>query len=397
MIIGSTIVLARREIRRHLMHSFLTTLGIVIGVAAVITMVTLGNGVTASVQQSISSLGANVFLVFSVRDGINRPRPFKDSDVTATIAQITGVKNTAGVTNASATAFHNGQNWSTSVTGASNDFLRAQSFEIEEGRMFTSAEEESGKSVCLIGPKVRDAIFVPGSNILGEEMRLGNVSCPVIGVTKERGQGAGGQDQDNIVILPLKTVQRRFTGSDDIQYFVVQYDPAYNSADMKASLIAMMRQRRYVQEGQPNDFNVIDTAQVNETLGSALGALTGLVATIAAISLLVGGVGIMNIMLVSVTERTREIGIRMAVGALARGSDAVPDRGGGAVLFRRTVGDCARSGGFNWPRKTGFCAVHLQLWGQRAELRGLCNHWHHLRLFPCAARGKARSNRGAAA
>ena len=149
-------------------------------------------------------------------------------------------------------------------------------------------------------------------------MRLDSVSCTVIGVLEERGQGGGGQDQDNLVMMPLKTVQRRFIGNTDIQSFVVKYDSSYASSGIQDSLVDLLRERRLLQDGQDNDFNVIDTAQVNDALGAATGALTAMVAVIAAISLLVGGIGIMNIMLVSVTERTREIGIRLAIGALAR-------------------------------------------------------------------------------
>ena len=316
---GATLLLAFREIRRHLLRSFLTTLGIIIGVAAVITMVTLGKGVTASVQDQISSLGSNVFIVFPTKGDRDAPRPFKQQDVDAVARQIGGVREAAGSVSTNVTAIHNGQDWATTVQGVDNDFLRAQSIDVTEGRMFTNEEMASGKDVCLIGAKVLGAIFVEGTSPLGEEMRVNQVSCTVVGVLKERGEGGGpNQDQDNTVMMPLKTVQRRFTGSNDLHYFVVKYDAAYSSASIQDSLIALLRERRLLQEGANNDFNIIDTAQVNEAVGSATGALTAMVAVIAGISLLVGGIGIMNIMLVSVTERTREIGIRLAIGALSR-------------------------------------------------------------------------------
>ncbi|WP_209349609.1 ABC transporter permease [Pontixanthobacter sp. CEM42] len=315
---GATLLLSLREIRRHLLRSFLTTLGIIIGVAAVITMVTLGKGVTASVQDQISSLGSNVYIIFPIRNERGNPRPFDQADVDAVANQIAGVEVAAGNVSTSATAFHNGQNWASQVEGVNSEFLKAQSIELTEGRPFTSAEESAGQNVCLIGPKVVEAIFVPGTSPLGEEMRLDSVSCTVVGVLEERGQGGGGSDEDNTVMMPLKTVQRRFTGSDDIQFFVVKYDASYSSSGIQTSLIDLLRERRLLQEGQDNDFNIIDTAQVNQALGAATGALTAMVAVIAGISLLVGGIGIMNIMLVSVTERTREIGIRLAIGALAK-------------------------------------------------------------------------------
>ncbi|NBB25097.1 FtsX-like permease family protein [Porphyrobacter sp. SLTP] len=316
--LGSTLLLALREIRRHILRSILTTLGIIIGVAAVVTMVTLGNGVTASVQEEISSLGASNFIVFPVRTDRGTIRPFDEADVKAVEQQIAGVTIAAGTVAANATAFYNGQDWDTRVVGSNNDFLEAQSITVEEGRPFSKDEEEAGKNVCLLGLKVREAIFVPGTSPIGARMRLGGVSCQVIGVMEERGQGGNGADDDDAVYLPLKNVQRRFRGNDNLDYFVLKYDPSYAPSVIQDSLVDLLRERRLLQGEQPNDFNVIDTAQVNQALGAATGALTAMVAVIASISLLVGGIGIMNIMLVSVTERTREIGIRLAIGALAR-------------------------------------------------------------------------------
>lgn len=316
--LGATFLLALREIRRHLMRSILTTLGIIIGVAAVVTMVTLGNGVTASVQEEISSLGASNFIVFPVRTDRGAIRRFELDDVQAVEQQIAGVEVAAGNVGASATAFYNGQDWDTRVTGANRDFLNAQSIEVVEGRPFTESEETAGQNVCLLGPKVREAIFLPDVSPVGEEMRLGDVPCTVIGVLEERGQGGGGADDDDTVMMPLKTVQRRFRGDDSLDYFVLRYDTAYSATVIQDSLVDLLRERRLLQGDEPNDFNVIDTAQVNDALGAVTGALTAMVAVIASISLLVGGIGIMNIMLVSVTERTREIGIRLAIGALAR-------------------------------------------------------------------------------
>jgi putative ABC transport system permease protein len=316
--LGTTILLSLREIRRHILRSVLTTLGIIIGVAAVVTMVTVGNGVTAQVQDEISSLGASNFIVFPVRTGRGTVRPFDEADVLAVKQQIAGVTIAAGNVAASATAFYNGQDWDTRVVGSNNAFLDAQAIKVLEGRRFTTEEETAGKSVCLLGPKVREAIFVPGTSPIGARMRLDDVSCTVIGVMEERGQGGNGADDDDAVYLPLKTVQRRFRGNDKLDYFVLKYDAGYAPSAIQDALVELLRERRLLQAAEPNDFNVIDTAQVNQALGAATGALTAMVAVIASISLLVGGIGIMNIMLVSVTERTREIGIRLAIGALAR-------------------------------------------------------------------------------
>ena len=316
--IGATMLLALREIRRHLLRSFLTTLGIIIGVAAVITMVTLGRGLTADVQEDIAGLGSNVFIVFPDSPDDRQPPPFDESDIRAVEMQIPGVEMAAGSSQSNAVAFHNGQDWSTTVQGAGQQFFSAQSIEVVEGRGFNSEEEVRGESVCVLGPKVVEKIFVEGE-VLGEQMRVGNVSCQVIGVIDERSNAVGGgNDADDVVFMPLKTVQRRFTGSSDVQFFVVKYDPGYSSTSIQQQLIDLLRERRVIQDGENNDFNIVDTAQINDTVNQVTGVMTAVVTVIAAISLLVGGIGIMNIMLVSVTERTREIGIRLAIGALAR-------------------------------------------------------------------------------
>ncbi len=318
--IGATMLLALREIRRHLLRSFLTTLGIIIGVAAVITMVTLGRGLTADVQEEISGLGSDVFIVFPQRADPNVPAPpFDDADIRAVENQIAGVEGTAGSVNANATAFHNGQDWTTSVQGADSEFFTAQSIDVVQGRGFNEQEEARGESVCILGPKIAEEIF-QADQILGEQMRVGNVSCRVIGVIDERSNSVGGgNDADDVVFMPLKTVQRRFIGdADNVQFFVVKYDPAYQTTVIQQQLIDLLRERRVIQDGEDNNFNIVDTAEINDTVNTITGTMTAVVTMIAAISLLVGGIGIMNIMLVSVTERTREIGIRLAIGALAR-------------------------------------------------------------------------------
>ncbi len=315
---GTTLLLSFREIRRHLLRSFLTTLGIIIGVAAVITMVSLGRSVTVDIEEQISSLGSNVFFIFPMEGDRGQFRAFDDRDVVAVREQIAGVKSVAGQVEANVVAIHNGQDWESKVEGVNNDFLDARGIDLDEGRRFTDAEMEAGANVCIIGPTVVDEIFLPGTSPLGERMRLDAVSCQVIGVFATRGSVGGGGDDDNSVLMPLTNVQRRFTGENNIGYMSVSYDSAYDSAAMTAALVNLLRERRVLLDGQPNDFDIVDTAAINETVQSTVGTLTVMVAAIAGISLVVGGVGIMNIMLVSVTERTREIGIRLAIGALAR-------------------------------------------------------------------------------
>ena len=315
---GATLLLALREIRRHLLRSFLTTVGIIIGIAGVVTMVTLGKGVTASVEDQINSLGTNAFFIFPAQVDNRPPQPMKMDDVRAVREQIAGVTAVAAQVERPVTAFHNGQNWNATVEGVGNDYLDARSVEIDQGRRFTEAEEQAGANVCIIGPTIFDEIFVAGSNPIGEEMRVNNVSCRVIGLFKSRSVGGSNQDLDNNILMPMKNVQRRFIGNDDIGYITISYDPAYDSAAMQTALVDLMRERRLVPEGEDPDFELVDTAQANEAVATTIGLMTAMVAAIAGIALVVGGIGIMNIMLVSVTERTREIGIRLAIGALAR-------------------------------------------------------------------------------
>jgi putative ABC transport system permease protein len=281
-------------------------------------MVTLGNGVTASVEEQINSLGTNAFFVFPVQANGQPPKPMKEDDVGAIREQIAGVKMAAGQVERSITAFHNGQNWAAGVEGVGNNYILARGIEIEEGRQFTESEEQSGANVCIIGPTIVEEIFVSGVSPLGEEMRVNNVACRVIGVFASRSSGGSNQDLDNNILMPMKNIQRRFIGNDDIGYIVVSYDSAYDSASMQNSIVSLMRERRQVGENEDPDFDIVDTAEINETVASTIGLMTAMVAAIAGIALVVGGIGIMNIMLVSVTERTREIGIRLAIGALAR-------------------------------------------------------------------------------
>jgi putative ABC transport system permease protein len=318
--LGTTFVLAIRSIFRHKLRSFLTTLGIIIGVAAVVAMVTLGKATTAAAQAQVASLGTNILQIrpgqgFGRGGGGPRPPDFEQEDVDAVARQVAGVNAVAPQAQSTGTAIYQGANWSTTINGTTSDYFTVQPWPLASGRVFTRQEEQAGKGVCIIGNTVRTNLF-RGGEAVGERIRLNGISCDVIGVLSTRGQGGFG-DQDDVVIMPIKQVQRRFTGNRDIRLMLVGVDPSYDGAQVQESIKQVLRERRNITGGKEDDFNIFDTAQISQTLTGITTLLTQIVTAVAAISLVVGGIGIMNIMLVSVTERTREIGIRLAIGAVA--------------------------------------------------------------------------------
>ena len=324
--IWNTLLLALREIRRNLLRSFLTILGIVIGVAAVVTMVTVGNGATRAVQSQISSLGSNLLQIrpgqrLGPGMGSSGAPAFSIADLEAIATQIGGVAAAAPEVRGAVTVIAEGRNWSTTVTGTTNDYFQTNNWKLAAGRAFADDELASGRAVCIIGATVKRELFGATTGVeavLGSQVRIKTFSCEVVGVLISKGQAAMGMDQDDTLLLPLKTAQRRVTGRTTINTLLVSLRDDADSASVKRDLNRLLRERRKLSENDDDNFNVLDTQQIAETLSGTTQLMTSLLGAVAAVSLLVGGIGIMNIMLVSVTERTREIGIRLAIGALER-------------------------------------------------------------------------------
>ena len=316
----NTLLLALRSIRRNLMRSFLTILGIVIGVSAVITMVTLGNGATLAIQNQISGLGTNLLQVRPgqrMGPGSGGAPAFKETDAEAIATQIGGITAVAPEARTGATVVAQGRNWTSSIIGSTNAWLVTGNWNLADGRDFSDDEQRAGAAVCVIGETVRRELFgtLPA---LGEALRVKKMSCTVIGVLASKGQGAFGNDQDDTVLMPIKTLQRRVTGNTRVNTVLVSMADGSDANRVKASMTQLLRERRKLATADEDNFNVLDTKQLADTLSGTTRVLTTLLGAVAAVSLLVGGIGIMNIMLVSVTERTREIGLRLAIGALER-------------------------------------------------------------------------------
>ncbi|HIU37953.1 MAG TPA: ABC transporter permease [Candidatus Aphodousia faecigallinarum] len=318
---GNAFILALRQIWRNPMRSLLTVLGIVIGVAAVITMVTVGNGATQAVREQIESLGSNQLMIRPGQrmgpGGAAGAPSFKLEDIDAIANQIAGVKAVAPQRQQSMTVVAQGRNWSTQVIGSSNQYFILDNRQVRQGRYFEPQEEQSGAAVCIIGTTIEKEIF-GSSNAVGQMLRTGQFSCRVVGVLESKGQAAIGGDQDDLVVMPIQTFQRRVSGNTRVSAILVSVDSQIDRAMVTESIRLLMRERRSLSDADDDNFMILDTEEIARRVSSTTEIMTMLLGAVAAVSLVVGGIGIMNIMLVSVTERTREIGVRLAIGALER-------------------------------------------------------------------------------
>ena len=312
------LLMAGQAITRNKMRSFLTTLGIIIGVASVVAMVHLGQSATRSVTDSIASIGSNLLFVMpgTAQRGPGGIRTsaelFDMADVEAIRNDVSAIQVAPSVST-NATVVYGNANDTVSVQGTDNNYFTVRNHQVASGRVFEDAELRAGSAVCIIGQTLIDELYL-SEDPLGSSLRVGRTACRVIGILEEKGESMG-QDRDKTILMPIKAVQRRLVGNLDVQAIFVSALVDGTTRRVQVDIENLLRQRRHIKAGDEDDFYVRDTRDIAEALEQTTNTLTILLGAIAAVSLLVGGIGIMNIMLVSVTERTREIGIRLAIGA----------------------------------------------------------------------------------
>lgn len=321
--IFNAFVLALRQIRRNFLRAFLTMLGVIIGVGAVVTMISLGNGVTKQTSDTFTSLGRNIILVFPARamnlGGSNLRRNFTAQEVKELNERMRGyVAAIAPISQSSTLLQFQSQNTTTQVQGVDKHFFEVTQWDSAQGRVFEDNEYKVGSNVCVIGESVRKNLFRE-KNPLGTKIRLSNIVCECVGVLESKGQGGMGNDQDDVLLLPMKTFSRSISGNTTMNNYsriMIRTQDNQDSLEVNLALQNALRKIRNVKPGERNSFEIMDTKQIAQAFTSNIQVLTMFLGLVAGVSLLVGGIGIMNIMLVSVTERTKEIGTRMAIGAL---------------------------------------------------------------------------------
>jgi putative ABC transport system permease protein len=326
MRIGSTVTVSLRALRRNAMRSILTALGIIIGVGAVIAMVSIGNGAKSTVEAQIASLGQNVLLIFSgsfnqggARSGAFGAGTLSPDDAEAITREVANVVGVSPEVRSGAQVLANGLNWSTTIFGEGADYLNIRQWPLSAGAMFTDQDTKSVGKVAIIGQTIVKQLF-PDDDPIGQTIRIRNQPFRVIGVLQAKGLSVQGSDQDDVLIIPYTSAMKRVTKQTMLRSINVQAATPDTIDDVQADITALLRQRHRTTE-QTDDFTVRNQQEIAAAATATSQTLTLLLAAIAGVSLVVGGIGIMNIMLVSVTERTREIGIRMAVGA--HGSDVL--------------------------------------------------------------------------
>ena len=314
----ATTIIALRALRRNKMRSVLTALGMIIGVGAVIAMVSIGNGAKAQVEASIASLGQNIISVFpgtlttgGARGGWGTASTLTPEDALAIQTEIAGVVAVSPSVRDRQQILANGLNWNTSINGESPDFLSIRDWGLAEGVIFTDLEVRSTAKVAVIGQTVADQLF-PGSSPIGQTLRIRNIPFKIIGVLKPKGFNYFGSDQDDTVLIPYTSAMRRVARRTNLSSILIQAATQDQMPRIQQEITDLLQQRR---QGREPDFTVRNQMELAEAATATSRTMTGLLGAIAGVSLIVGGIGIMNIMLVSVTERTREIGIRLAIGA----------------------------------------------------------------------------------
>jgi putative ABC transport system permease protein len=325
MILLSIIRTAIRALRRNTMRTLLTMLGIVIGVSAVIAMVSIGNGAKAQVEAQIASLGQNVITLFSGNlsrggfgMGFGSAGTLTQDDYLAIQREITGISGVSPEVRGNAQVVAGNQNYSTSIMGGSVDYVSIRVWRLQSGDNFTDTDVRNANKVCLMGATTARQLFGEGSDPVGQIVRIKNAPYTVVGLLARKGGGFMGSDQDDVLIIPWTSAMKRLTGATTFRNISMQAIRPDLVADVQQQLTDLLRQRHRIPEGRDDDFSIRTQQEFMETATATSTILTILLGSIASVSLLVGGIGIMNIMLVSVTERTREIGIRMAVGARSR-------------------------------------------------------------------------------